>query len=258
MAPLITFVSSLNYSYFELCGKNFIHSFLRFAPPNVPLLLYCDASLESRSLWSYTTYQEHERDRVECIDLGIVPGAIEYVAEASSRDPNYIPDATKRLQKIGYKYRSDALTFGKKGLSLTDALMSPFEKGQYVFWFDADTVFKKEITEQFLLSLFTEDSGIVYFGRVRPHSECGFMGFNRMSTGFPTFLRHYSSCWLNNKIFTLPGQTDCDAFDYALAKAKEAGLKARSLSTVPEGPVIDKSILGPYLEHKKGTRKLTA
>ena len=253
MAPLITFVSSLNHSYYELCGIKLIRSFLNFVPAEISLLLYCDASLEGRELWDYHEGVDH--GRVERIDLGLVPGVSEYIAEALRRDPNYESDAVKRINRVGYKYRIDAVTFGKKAMSLTDALMSPLEKGRYVFWVDADTVFKKEVTEQFLLSLL-DGSAIVYFGRTRPHSECGFIGFDRESPGFPTFLRNYAACWHNKKIFDLPGQTDCDAFDYALEKAKDAGLQARSLSTVSEGPVIDKSILGPYLEHKKGTRKL--
>jgi hypothetical protein len=253
------FVTSVNLSYYQLCGKKFIESFLRFVDPSIWLQLWCDASLEGKSLLDYET-PDGSGQRVTLYDLGMQPNVHSFLASMNRHDhPNFSTDPLRRLSVgSGYQYRKDVRTFGLKGMALSEALS--WEEPRFVFWVDADTIFQKELSFDFLVSLFGGAS-IIYFGRDYPHSETGFVGFDRYQGSvreLEEFRKEYTKCWTEGTVFDLPGWTDCDVFDYSLSLARKKGLHAKSLSTVPRGHVIPSSVLGPYLDHRKGPRKLEA
>jgi hypothetical protein len=249
------FVSSVNFSYHELCGREFLESFLRFVDSTVWLQLWCDAGIEGHKVSDYAIPFGEFQDRVIRYDMGQLYSVRSFLSLIRRRGaPIFSTDPSERLHfGSGYDYRKDVRTFGLKGLALSEALS--WYDPRYVFWVDADTVFRKPLSLNFLLDLFG-DSSIVYFGRESPHSETGFVGIDRMGKGVEEFRQEYTKCWTEGKVFDLSGWTDSHVFDHALAKAKLKGLRAKNLSTLPRGHVVPSSVLGPYLEHRKGPRKL--
>lgn len=72
----------------------------------------------------------------------------------------------------------DGVRFCYKVYAYTHALLT--EKNyDYIIGIDADSVFYKEMTEQFVKTrLYSPDRMMTYLGRGQQYSECGFLGFN--------------------------------------------------------------------------------
>lgn len=233
-------------------------SVLDFLPPAVKLRFYCEASHEELSLDAYEV--QDATNRVEKVDLFSETCLTEYLsyarplveAKMGCRVSNH-PE--ERKSELGYRYRWDALTFGKKAFSLAHALRTT--QADYLFWVDADIVFFRPVSEQLLIRLFRKGADIVYFGRKNFHSETGFIGFDMNHDACGEFAERYRKQWEEYRIFTnVEGWTDCDAFDSVVAEMSSEGtLKARNLSWTPKGHVMAHSPLAMYFDHLKGERK---
>ncbi len=152
-----------------------------------------------------------------------------------------------------YDYRFDASKFCRKVFA-QDAV---FDESDLVFWVDADCVIKQQIPESVLREML-DDVALAYMGRGREDSylaytESGFVGFNTKHPRFKEFRAKYLSCFTTGKVFQqLRGWHDCIVFDLA-----RKGIPGRNLSPKGTGmePVIDKTVLAPYMDHLKGARK---
>lgn len=269
MDQLIECVTSTNLSYLTKYGVRLCESFLRYVEPPTTLVVYCDATLENQSLDAYAAVLPPDPDkRISIRDLGALPGVFSYVQDAAmrvaqARGSGYADDPDERLLAKGYRYEWDAVTFGKKGMSLSFALLSrltsskPNRRPRYIFWLDADGVIIQPMTTEFLVSLLG-DKGIAHFARTDPHTETGFIGFDLSAPGVGEFTREYASYWFDRKVFKLSGWADTHVFDAALDDARPYGLSTRNLSTTPRGHVIAASPLGQYFDHQKGQRKIHA
>jgi len=157
------------------------------------------------------------------------------------------PGTDGNMTGEGYNFRYDCNRFCRKVFA-QDAV---FDEDEYVFWFDADTVVKKPVPEEFLLGLF-KGRALVHLGR-NTYTETGFVGFHTKHPDFQQFRENYLSWFLTGKIFSqLKGWHDCIAFDHA-----RTGVSATNLS--PGGRNYDEvmpgSVLAEYFDHLKGNRK---
>lgn len=161
--------------------------------------------------------------------------------------------------QIGYNYNYDAWKFSRKVFAQFDVLRNYRGK---VFWVDADCVIKKPIPKEFLEDLF-EGKALLYFDRPGFYTETGFVGFDTTHDEFPGFFEKYVDCYQKGKLFTLNRWHDCEAFDWAM---KESGVKGANLSpffkipedkkmTLEDLDVMKRSVLGEYIDHRKGGRK---
>lgn len=255
-------VTSASLAYFARCGQRMVRSFLRFVPPPARLAVYCEASAEGRSADDYRALvgAPDPGGRVSFVDLHAAAGPplAAFLADAEARVRARLgplpSDPDRRVAHPGYDYRFDAVKFAKKGFAILHALRAA--RARYVFWIDADAAFRARTGAGFLRSLLErQGASVAYFGRARPHSETGFIAFDTSRLG--SFVLRYAEHWEGSRrLFCLPGWTDCDAFDAALAACRGAdGFRAVSLSAVPEGPVIALSPLGRHIEHAKGRAK---
>ena len=90
----------------------------------------------------------------------------------NSTDPN---DHSKIIP--GTNYRNDAIRFCFKVFAKTHLMLDC--DYDYVFWADADIVFKNPITEKEVIEKFLpENCAISYIERPTYYSECGFIGYN--------------------------------------------------------------------------------
>ena len=177
-----------------------------------------------------------------------------------SEDQLTIP--TKRLDEVpGWKefqedtkhikpqsYLFDAVKFSHKVYAQLDAFKSGH---RYVVWFDADVVFKSELTARFLKKL-VRDHFCAYLGRNGCYTETGFIIFDTKHPDFPEFVKRYAEFYNERYLFLLDYWIDCTAFD----KSRK-GLQARNLTPDVTGmvSVFDKSPLKDICEHDKGALK---
>jgi hypothetical protein len=169
----------------------------------------------------------------------------------------------------GYNYNYDAWKFTRKVFAQYDVLKE--HKGK-AFWLDADCVVTRVIDEQ-QLSALVEDFGLTYLGRQGFYTETGLIGFNTESEGFDQFLDKYIGCLRKGTLFTLRRWHDCEAFDWARSfkHCKENNLSpwfdlskmphnasGKAIMTSEQLDVIARSVLGQYITHHKGPRKMIA
>jgi hypothetical protein len=148
-----------------------------------------------------------------------------------------------------YDYRFDASRFCRKVFCM-DAL---FDEDKEVFWLDADTVTKKPIPAEFLKGLIRDDP-FCYLGRANFCSETGFLGFNTEHKDFRRFRNSYLPTYTSGAFMNLRTWEDAVVFDHA-----RRGIKGNNLNhTALQG--IDHpwphTVLGQYMDHAKGNRKL--
>ena len=92
-------------------------------------------------------------------------------------------------------YKMDAIRFSFKVFAKTHLMLDC--DYDYVFWVDADTVFKKTITEQEVISKFLPQNYCISFiDRPTYYSECGFVGYNLTKPATKRFIyklrEHYT------------------------------------------------------------------
>jgi len=130
------------------------------------------------------------------------------------------------------------------------AQMLALEEHEQFFWLDADVELISTPPEE-LLEDIASRSFVSFLGR-DTYTETGVIGFNREHPEFREFLNRYKDCYVGNQIFNLPFWTDCHAFDYA----RNGG----GYNMTPHGRgvdnVLENSVLGNYMVHHKGNRKL--
>ena len=139
--------------------------------------------------WPFDLYVYHEGwipeqifDRVNWRDIHQAnPELKEFIERnrhrnINSTDPN---DHSKIIP--GTNYRNDAIRFCFKVFAKTHLMLDC--DYDYVFWADADIVFKKPITEKEVIEkLLPENCAISYIDRPTYYSECGFIGYNLKNT----------------------------------------------------------------------------
>jgi len=214
---------------------------------------------------SLTEYAQNCLDGLKrCFPGKIVAYTEEHIGldGIDERDFFSIPGVGEYLEKIkkvacsdgntgrGYDYRWDANKFCRK-VFCQEAV---FDEDRFVFWIDADCVFKKPLPTEFLEGLL-DGSPFCYLGRMGrdAYTETGFLGFDTKHTYFPEFRKKYLSYFLTGRIFSEKnGWHDCIAFD----RARE-GIKGKNLCPTGSGmgAVIGKTPLAEYMDHWKGNRK---
>jgi hypothetical protein len=207
----------------------------------------CVDTLEKHFPGRIVVYTEGEipnHPKAEIREFFAIDGVVEYLERIKSHPGS---DGVNGGQ---YDFRYDANKFCRKVFA-QDAV---FDEDQYVFWFDADCVVKKELPAELLTSLVSEYA-VAYMGRKQSYTETGWLGFNTRHPDFPAFRSKYLSYFTSGRIFSqLKGWHDCIAFDYA-----REGLTGLNMTPNGHGfgQVIGESPLAGYVAHLKGARKFS-
>ena len=182
-----------------------------------------------------------------------------------------IPEHKVFCQKYGRKnrtdnYRYNAVKFSHKIFAIKKAIS--LCNTQYLIWLDADIKTFKKIDYSFLETLVKPNFYMSYLGREHiskiknRYSETGFMIFDLKHQLHELFWHIVDEMYLNGKLFNLDEWTDSWVLDYVRKKVeKNHNLKNLNISDLGlkevgnESHVFVASILGDYMDHKKGPRK---
>lgn len=163
-----------------------------------------------------------------------------------------------------YSYRHDAKKFAFKVASVAASICghdytNPHET-DILIWLDADTVWLKPMTDDFLNNVFPNDAHIGIFQRHAYHTECGIVFYNIRLPIAEQLIEQYWNLYHTDRIFLLPYWNDCDVLDALVASHAKAktGLQIYNLGTPASiyaaHPIIN-SPWGHYVDHLKGDRK---
>jgi len=229
-------------------GIDLIESYCKFWPEDCILYVYLEDGLDKINF-------EKIKHKVKFFDYH-----------------NTIPDYNKFCLK--YKsydtqqdnYRFNAFKFSYKIFAMRKALSEIYV--DHLIWLDADIKTIKPITENFLNTLIDKNKYASYLGRshvtkenVR-YSETGFIIFNTKHPLHSTFWQKIDKMYHGGELFELASWTDSHVFDAVRTSLeKEKNLLNINISDFGikdignESHVFVASILGDYMDHKKGGRK---
>jgi len=182
--------------------------------------------------------------------------------------PEYYQFCTKfkDMEKKQDTYRLNAFKFAYKVFAMKKVLSKI--SSNFLIWLDADIKTIKPISEEFLLRLTDEKKYMSYLGRshvkkenVR-YSENGFTIFNTKHKLHFHFWERIEKMYTNGELFKLSEWHDSFVFDVVRTSLEKEfdcyninisdfGIK----SVGNESHVFVASILGDYMDHKKGDRK---
>lgn len=228
-------VTSFHPDSWNVYAKKCVESFLRHWPND--LICYVE-------------------DKVDFEDKRVIFRNINDIEVDGKSFKNFIENLSQNPLYTGirdgrYNYNYDLVRFSKKVFAQYDVLKDAKEK---VIWLDADTVTIKDITQDFLESLF-DGKGLCYLGRSGFHTETGFVGFDPLNESFGDFLDIYIGLYLSGHIVRLSRWHDCEAFDTARLDSGISGHNLTPFFNGTELHVFPDSILGKYIVHNKGNRK---
>lgn len=163
-------------------------------------------------------------------------------------------------------YRYNAIKFAYKYFAIRKAIS--FCKTQYLIWLDADIKTYKKIDYEFLEVLVKPEYYMSYLGRQHikkiknRYSETGFMIFDLYHKLHELFWMDLNEMYINGGLFNLEEWTDSWVIDHVRKKfEKKYNLGNLNISNLGlkevgnESHVFVASILGDYMDHKKGPRK---
>jgi len=155
-------------------------------------------------------------------------------------------------------YKMDAIRFAYKIFAKTHFMLDC--DYDYVFWADADIVFKKPITEREVIRKFLpEDCAISFIDRPSYYSECGFVGYNLKEPITKSFIYNLRRYYTKDLLFKEREWHDSYVWDCVRRKYLH-GIKTHNLS-----PHINKvgnpwpdTYMAEYCDHYKGKKRKDA
>jgi glycerol-3-phosphate acyltransferase PlsX len=231
------FATTFNQRLYKEYAHNFIRTYID-TKQEIPVICYVDDDFEypvhknitylklHEAMPQILTFKEKHKDKI--LDLEF---------EAAS-DIHFLQNAVRFSHKVFAQVHA---SYSKK-------------KFLYI---DADNVFRKKITEEFVEEFIPDDVVITCYGRPN-WVETGIIGYNsKLGNISKKFFDLYLSYYMEDKIFKMRFKTDSQALDGTRKLMRKVpGYKEVDKGDGVDGHVIhrDKKML-IYLDHRKGVRK---
>ena len=203
------------------------------------------------------------------IDQSIVKKKI-IVKEYHNEIPEYLEFCKKYSHKKKYvdDFRFNAFRFAHKVFAILKSLKHV--ESRYLIWLDSDIKTHTKIPLDFFDSLINETAYMSYLGREKisidhlTYSECGFLIFDTHHTIHKLFWENMIDMYWGGKLFNENEWHDSYIFDqvrkklekeYNFANFNICDLGLEDIEAENDEHVFVTSVLGKYMDHKKGNRK---
>ena len=219
--------------------------------------------------WPFDCYIYHEgwipeidpmRDNIIYRDIHETNPSLKQFIERNSKR-NQFSTVKGDTSKIiyGMDFIKDAIRFSYKVFAKTHLMMEG--KYDYVFWIDADVVFKKRITEQEIVNkILPIDYTICYLDRPEPprYPECGFVGYNLTNQHTKNFVEKLREYYDLDLLFKEEQWHDSYVWNKVREKYLSGQPQYNLTGTRKDGHVWSVSKLAEYTTHLKGKIKKDA
>ena len=172
-----------------------------------------------------------------------------------------IPDGVRRVPGAGDKDRNkgsflwDAVRFSHKTFAVDHAIKNI--DTDYVLWLDADTYTFRPISKDFVTGLLPADKLVNFLGRGDKYPECGWVCYNRRHSKIKKFMQSWTDLYVKDTIFRQLEWHDSYLF-WQMVKsiAPNDGVDIGKGAGAKGHHVFINSVLGEYIDHMKGKRKI--
>ena len=236
-----TLVTSFKQEHYDRYAKDMIDTFREFWPKSVKLVIYFEGNPPPLS----------DEENIFWRNTSEIEGYDEWMEDVSK-----FPFMCGKTPQ-GYDIQHDARHARK---ALTE-MQGCKDYGGKVWWIDGDFITHQKVPEGWLDEVLPDNKFCAYCGRENPdgtpwmYPETGFIGFNSEHGMYEPFMQAYREIFRSGIIFSLKGWHDCYGFD-AIRQLFNQPTHFVNLSKDVRAmhPIVN-SVLGTYLDHKKGKRK---
>ena len=171
----------------------------------------------------------------------------------------YTDFATKHKDKPTHNYKMNAVKFSWKPQAIHTALdLDYISNYDSIVWLDADIVFLKDITQEWIDEHLRTEHIMSYMGRPNYYSECGVLFFNLKHDNTRTYIQDVWDYYLTERVFELSEWHDSYVFDYVRSKRQLDNcwkFKDLGVDYKVRGGHIAVHLYGEWFDHRKGKRK---
>lgn len=253
----IAFVSSINLNLYNQYGKRFIIEFAKHASSDLKLFIIFEGEIPEEML--------NLGDNI--IVMPLVNKEFAYffkkfgsLQEAKGIRFNYYFQDEKKMVKLDYDYKYNAIKFSYKPFSIFQSLDYIPDDLDYLIWTDADLRCKKKFDANDLIEFMPENENIMsYLGRNNGYSECGFLGFNLKNKIFYKYLERVIELYTSGEFFTLNEWHDSYIWDHVRIEfEKNNQYKFKNIATgdaYQKEHVYINTNLNNFFDHLKGYQR---
>ena len=266
----IKIITSYKPGCWEQYGKKGIEAMAKNLPTEIDLVVYAEEKIPAcdyeRIKWIDLNNAEpelikfktrHKNDPVANGKLGNVEGGVRRLPE---------------LQKLGgldknkESFLWDAVRFANKVFCVINGVRNS-QDHDYVVWLDADTNIFRPMPLEFIAKLLPKNTMVTYLGRENPrlndggkYPECGFVGYNLKHPEIHNFINEWEKLYTEDSVFDILEWHDSYVFWHLTKKfRKEKHVEVNDIGKwigVKGHHVFVNSVLGQYIDHMKGDRKI--
>jgi len=266
----IKFITSYKPGCWDQYAKKGIEAMAKNLPDEIDLVVYAEEKIPAcdyeRIKWIDLNNAEpelfkfktrHKNDPVANGKLGNVEGGVRRLPE---------------LQKLGgldknkESFLWDAVRFANKVFCVINAVRNSLDYN-YVVWLDADTNIFRPMPFEFITKLLPQNTMVTYLGRENPtlndggkYPECGFVGYNLQHPETQNFINEWERLYKDDSVFTILEWHDSYVFWHLTKKFRQEKLiEVNDIGKwvgVKGHHVFVNSVLGQYIDHMKGDRKI--
>jgi hypothetical protein len=266
----IKFITSYKPGCWDQYAKKGIEAMAKNLPDEIDLVVYAEEKIPAcdyeRIKWIDLNNAEpelfkfktrHKNDPVANGKLGNVEGGVRRLPE---------------LQKLGgldknkESFLWDAVRFANKVFCVINAVRNSLDYN-YVVWLDADTNIFRPMPFEFITKLLPQNTMVTYLGRENPtlndggkYPECGFVGYNLLHPETQNFINEWERLYKEDSVFKILEWHDSYVFWHLTKKFKqEKQIEVNDIGKwvgVKGHHVFVNSVLGQYIDHMKGDRKI--
>ena len=266
----IKFITSYKPGCWDQYAKKGIEAMAKNLPDEIDLVVYAEEKIPAcdyeRIKWIdlnnaepelFKFKKRHKNDPVANGKLGNVEGGVRRLPE---------------LQKLGgldknkESFLWDAVRFANKVFCVINAVRNSSDYN-YVVWLDADTNIFRPMPFEFITKLLPQNTMVTYLGRENPtlndggkYPECGFVGYNLQHPETQNFINEWERLYKEDSVFKILEWHDSYVFWHLTKKFRQEKLiEVNDIGKwvgVKGHHVFVNSVLGQYIDHMKGDRKI--
>jgi hypothetical protein len=240
-------VTTFNKKGFDAFGKEMIISFDKFWSKDIALNVY---------------YEDMNLPDIETSNRIFFSSFNEEVKKWYKFQSNFfLRELNKPDSPINSFYKYSAIKFAHKIYAIEKQLEKNFS--EYLIWLDSDVITFKKIENSFIDTLVDNNSYLTFLGRehVNFHSEAGFLIFNTKNKFHKIFWKRMMEMYDQGKLFDQNEWHDSYILDVVRLELEKKSLKNINISLmglrwVDPLYIFDNSVLGEFMNHFKGKRKV--
>ena len=254
--PTLAVVTTFPPNRWTTYAKRMIQSHVNYWPNDVKLYAYYEG-----------TKPDFEHDKVQFVNIEAAnPELIAFksrhrddpVANGETRE---IPGGVRRDPNAGKNDRGkgsylwDAVKFAHKTFAVDHGLKTI--DADYVLWLDADTYTFRKINKDFVTGLLPKNKLVNFLGRGDKYPECGWVCYNKKHPKIEEFMQYWTSLYIRDTIFEELEWHDSYLFWQCVKRiAPNDGVDIGKGAGAKGHHVFINSVLGAYIDHMKGKRKV--